>query len=838
MLALRILCATVALLCVTATVSKAQERHALVVGINAYDNLGSLEKAVNDGRAMADSLERAGFTVDAGYDLDRRDFVLLLAQFLDRLEPDDEALVFYAGHAVAIENSNFLVPSDASALEQSSEALIIAESIGQDFLLDQITATGVRLTVVIMDACRNNPFEGLTTRSLGRDAGLAITQPPRGVFMMYSADEGQTALDRLSNDDPHPNSVFTRTLLPLIEEPGIDIVDIARRLRGDVQALAASVQHQQFPVYRDRMQGDGRFIVRPAAIVVDPAVGPAEDFPVIAAPTSPNPCAAARADWPLIGENPSAVLLEAFIAAHDGCPLMMTLASERLAALNLPPPEAPSAQVMQPEPDPEPTPAPQPAANPVLGPTDDPGLDVAALVQACVEVAHPDNVPWNDLQSPRDLFAAEIACDTASGALISGDSTLATHAVDYAMVTALRGRLLHIRDRYAMAADLYRRAAEAGNGVAAHNLGLLYEFGQGGDVDGAQAARWYRRAAELGRTMGWYQYAVLHYDGELVPRNYATALEGMQNGADAGDPRAMNSLGIMYREGAGVDVDIARAVTLFRRAAAAGNGNGMFNLGSAFRWSLGVAQNLEEAARWYQGAVDQGVSDAFAHLGLLYRFGDGVPLDYERAYELFLEGAEYGHGLAFLSLGQMNEAGEGRAVDMAEAVRWYRRGMDVGDLISTANLASAYYYGTGVPQDEDEAGRLFLRAAQAGHPRSMRNLGLFYRDGISFPQDDAEAMRWFRAALEAGDAEANNYIGWQFQFGNGVPVNNTEAAHWFMRGLAAGDPFAIQYPSTFNGAAGREMQALLRETGFYDGAIDGVIGPGTLAAMQAYLDAN
>ena len=137
----------VCLILCLATAAQAQERHALVVGIDAYDNLGSLEKAVNDGRAMAASLERAGFTVDAGYDLDRRGFVQLLAQFLNRLQPEDEALVFYAGHAVAIGNANYLVPSDASALAQSSEALIIAESIGQDFLLDQITGTGVRLTV-------------------------------------------------------------------------------------------------------------------------------------------------------------------------------------------------------------------------------------------------------------------------------------------------------------------------------------------------------------------------------------------------------------------------------------------------------------------------------------------------------------------------------------------------------------------------------------------------------------------------------------------------------------------------------------------------------------------
>lgn len=294
----------------------AQERYALVVGIDEYGQLPSLERAVNDAQAMADTLERAGFNVDAGFNLDRRGFSRLLSQFVSRLAPGDEALFFYAGHAVAIDNGNYLVPGDASAVDQSNETRIISESIGQNFILEQLTETGVRLSVVIMDACRNNPFEGITSRNVGRARGLAIEQPPQGVFMMFSADEGQEALDGLGPDDDHPNSLFTRTLIPLLEEPGLDIVDVARRLRGEVEALAASVGRQQFPVYRDRMRGDGRFYVRGSVDV-----------------SGTDPCLEASDAWQTLRQSDDTAALSAFIESQRGCPTQRALARARLQTL-------------------------------------------------------------------------------------------------------------------------------------------------------------------------------------------------------------------------------------------------------------------------------------------------------------------------------------------------------------------------------------------------------------------------------------------------------------------------------------------------------------------------
>lgn len=793
----------------------AQERHALVVGINTYENLTSLQKAVNDGRAMADSLERAGFTVDSGFDLGRREFVQLLARFLGRLEPDDEALVFYAGHAVAIENRNFLVPSDASALEQSSEALIIAESIGQDFLLEQITATGVRLTVVIMDACRDNPFEGLSTRSAGRDAGLAITQPPRGVFMLYSADEGQSALDGLGPEDTHENSVFTRTLLPLIEEPGIDIVDIARRLRGDVQALAASVQHQQFPVYRDRMQGEGRFIVSPAALVAEP---PAEEesVPQALIETALTPCANARADWSLIGETPSLALLEAFREAHSGCPLMMALAAERLAALNAP----------------EPVPAETVASPPAAETDTEDAVNVAASVQECVALSHPDNVDWETFTTGAPLSNARLACDAALHALRG------TTGPDYFHVTALSGRIESALGHEDAAYELYREAAEGGDGVGAYNFAVLHEQGRGTAVNGDIATRWYRRAGEFGRSSGWYKYGYLHYTGDIVPQDYDRARQGFQAAADGGDALSMYYLGAMHQRGEGVEANDTLAAEWFLRGAEAGDRYSMYHLANAYLNGRGVPRDEAEAARWYRHSSDAGLSPARARLGLMYLDGVGVQQSADTALQLLASAADDGSTFAMRNLGILYYDDDRIRNDYDEAVRWFRRGAEADDAASAVELAFMYFNGQGVGRDVDQAARYFLQAAEGGDLRGMRNAALFYRNGTSFRRDQDAATLWFLTAADAGDAPSMAYLGWQYQSGRGVQRSSGEAAYWFMRSLASGDDLIIRNPNDFTEAAGRELQRLLRDAGHYNGALDGAVGTGTIAAMQAYHDAN
>lgn len=637
-------------LCILAVPSAAlgQERHALVVGINAYESVPQLVTAVNDAEAIAATLEATGFTVDMGTDLNRRDFTRVLATFLDRLQPEDEALVFYAGHAVAIGNENYLVPADVSALEQSSEALIIAESIGQDFLLEQITATGVRLTVMIMDACRDNPFEGLATRSIGRTRGLAITQPPRGVFMMFSADEGQRALDALGEDDANPNSVFTRTLIPLLQEPGLDIVDIARRLRGDVQALAASVNHQQFPVYRDRMQGDGRFVLTPA--ILSASAGDRDQSPA-GQPGQTDACGPARADLALLGQTPTRASLEAFIETYPGCSVPLAIARGMLDRLygeegN----EAPAPEIAEGD-----------------APT---GL---ASVEACESYATPSDTPFTGL-SQDVLNQAETACMAAlSRGLEPGSESLAN-------VSAILGRIHHARENYQQAAQYYATAAEAGHPIALLALGGLYAGGQGVGSDQARAVELYRQSAEAGEPEAMHRLGYMYQSGRGVAQDGAEAVRWYQAGADAGNGAAMAALAYMYQMGQAVPQSIPEALRLYELAAENGHARAMATLGWLYENGRDVARNYQTAAYWYERGAQAGNAAAMDQLARMYADGRGVPQSDVQALHWYQEGAAAGNAASMIGVGWMYQTGSGGApLDPGTAADWYLRGLAAGN---------------------------------------------------------------------------------------------------------------------------------------------------------------
>jgi hypothetical protein len=109
---------------------------------------------------------------------------------------------------------------------------------------------------LILDACRENPFRDVQGRSIGAARGLGPSLPSNGVFILYSAGIGEVALDRLSNADSDPNSVFTRTLIPLIENPNLSLVKVAKEARARVKSLAESIGHRQSPAYYDEIDGD------------------------------------------------------------------------------------------------------------------------------------------------------------------------------------------------------------------------------------------------------------------------------------------------------------------------------------------------------------------------------------------------------------------------------------------------------------------------------------------------------------------------------------------------------------------------------------------------------
>ena len=237
--------------------ARAEKRVALVIGNNDYKNVPKLQKAVNDARTMGDTLKQLGFSVMVAENQTRQAFSETLLAFDAAVGPGDTAFFFYAGHGFEIAGQNFLLPTDVPAASEGQEELVRDASVLADRIIERLQNKNVRTAILVFDACRNNPFERSGTRALAGGGGLApMTQLPEGVFSVFSAGPRQTALDRLSNNDSNPNSVFTRTFAKELLQPGENLVQVAQHTRRLVSEMAETVNHKQIPVYFDQMVDD------------------------------------------------------------------------------------------------------------------------------------------------------------------------------------------------------------------------------------------------------------------------------------------------------------------------------------------------------------------------------------------------------------------------------------------------------------------------------------------------------------------------------------------------------------------------------------------------------
>jgi len=179
------------------------------------------------------------------------------------------------------------------AATEGQEELVRDASVLADRVIERLQNKKVRTSILVFDACRNNPFERSGTRAVAGGGGLApMTQLPEGVFSIFSAGPRQTALDRLSNDDANPNSVFTRTFAKELMQPGENLVQVTQHTRRLVSEMAETVSHKQVPVYFDQMVDD--VFLNGAAKTAEPAkaADPPQKvaaLPPVAVPRPPQP---------------------------------------------------------------------------------------------------------------------------------------------------------------------------------------------------------------------------------------------------------------------------------------------------------------------------------------------------------------------------------------------------------------------------------------------------------------------------------------------------------------------------------------------------------------------
>ena len=249
-----------------ATSAYAEKRVALLIGNNSYSNIPGLKAAVNDAHALGQVLKQLGFTVLIAENQSRRAMSETLLAFDRIVQPGDTAFFFFAGHGFEIRGNNYLLPTDVPAATDGQEELVRDSAFPVERIVDRLQARSARTVILVLDACRNNPFERKGTRGLAGAGGLAPMTPSEGVFIVFSAGAKQTALDGLGNTDANPNSVFTRNFARELSTPGLTLVQVAKRTQSDVKRMAASVRHEQTPAYYDQIVGDVVLLGSPGAI--------------------------------------------------------------------------------------------------------------------------------------------------------------------------------------------------------------------------------------------------------------------------------------------------------------------------------------------------------------------------------------------------------------------------------------------------------------------------------------------------------------------------------------------------------------------------------------------
>ena len=498
----------------------AEKRVALVIGNSAYQTVPKLPNPDNDAKLMSDTLLSLGFFVVGGgarLDLDKSGFDAALAEFSKELVGADVALFYYAGHGVETHGLNYLVPVDA---HPQDEADVFEQMVSTSDILDRLEKSGTRINLVLLDACRDNPFGGRVVRST--TGGLAQMPAPIGTLISFATQPRSVSLDGEGGHSP-----YTRALVEAMQRPGAGLF---KTFNAVGLAVSKATHGQQLPwVSSSPISGNFYFAGK-----AEPAAAATSASPN--APTQPAPLQVARFS------PPSDPLLRDEITDCD-----------RLAAMPNDtghPPNIPGVEVEK--------------------------MNVAAATTACNQAMqlYPD--------VPRFVFEAGRAATARKDYPAARRLYEQAASAGYAMAMNNIGGIFEGGEgelsNYVEAARWYQKAVDAGEPVAMVNLGWLYEQGQGVKKDYAVARRLYETALKAGVTAAMNNLGLMYMKGEGGPRDYAEAQRLFEQGAALGDAACMNGLGVLYYDGDGVPRDRKVARQWYEKAAALGNPQARQNL--------------------------------------------------------------------------------------------------------------------------------------------------------------------------------------------------------------------------------------------------------------------
>lgn len=719
------------------------KRVALVIGNSSYQHTAPLTNPTADAKLIGESLTAAGFQVTTQLDLGDAAFERALVEFGRTSQGADIALIYYAGHGMEFGGQNWLLPIDAKL---EDDLALEVEAISLDRMLAVLG--NARNRIVILDACRDNPFRAMRVAGQGRtvgssglarvelDRGLISTSDgkPIGTLIAFAAAPGAKAKDGLSGG----NSPYAAALAQHLASPGVALSVVFDRVRD---AVLAKTSNQQVPWKNDSM---GELVL----------VGTASPHVLAGAPTTTEDIRegirlhSARQYVEAMGPleraakagNPEAMVWLAYNIGQVGVPEDDARRRQLLldsAAQGWPEAEMLFAEVLISEKNfaeaqkiarnLQSKPAWQGVADALLLRSQNQGKwpkerELSELLQAYRKAADTGSFYAQSLLLELLYFKDGSPQAKQEGYVLAQNLSIYNEAQALYILgeSAWFGRNGATIDKE-KALRWFKTAAADGNPKANSALGYIYKFGNGEvKADAKEATRYFEYAAQMGDPESMFNLAhlLLHFS-EI--KDEKKGLDWLEKAADEGWAEAQNFLGLGYLEGRyGLSINQRKGLELLEKAAEI-NGEAKANLGEMYLAGDLVPKNVKRGLQLTQEAADAGIARAQNALGVLYSGG-----------------------------------GAGLQVNMATAISWYEKAVTLGYPHAQANLAYNLIYGES--KNYVRARILLEQAIQNGNVFGIHSLADLYWNGWGVAVDKDRAIQLLKSAATQGDKNAQETL--------------------------------------------------------------------------------
>jgi len=818
-------------------------RVALVIGNQDYQYVEPLENPLNDLKGITRVLQDADFDVTVGTNLAKKDLERVVRRFLRELQDGDTALFYYSGHALQVGDSNFLLPVDAKLASQYD---LEFESLKVSHLLDYMKAAS-SMQIVMLDSCRDNPFEigslfwGEEEYALGKTRGLRRIPNKLGAFISYATRPGQVAFDGQGPMSPFTTSVVNNAL-----NPSLEIKDLMTKVREEVVRKTGG---QQIP-YEDSTLLTSFYFVppKPEPIVtghhrVSIPVGDVGVELGIPEPVQPEG-GALTATLTLAPEKGNLRLPDGQTVGEGD-----TLTAVQLASLQFVPTGSSAGDI-------------ELIGYEVEDQWGGSASAIASVTLVQAQASEPSNSVDEEREQRLNALLVWLEEQSASGAVTVDigvgpqgvypeaptDNLPATSdwvtvvSVDDELQLTSDGRLLRAGDRFPVS--------------ALRSLALRPQIGSEGEArefslelpssDGAAA----RKVTQLVQPQVTQcdQLATQPFDLQAVTEGrLANTLdpEAVERACASAINKYPEEGRFVFQRGRGAFAagNLDQAIAYFDQAYQMGHVRAGQVLGRMYFLGAGIDRDREKAVELYRAAAERGDPYALHSLGMAEIKGEGTAQDEETGLEKLLQSVEAGHTFSFNAIGGFYLRGEHVEENINRAVYYYNRSAARDDIYGYLNMGTLFRDGKGVPQDYEAALGWFRKAHDGGHPAAGTALGLLYFNGQGVEKNEAEATRWFRESALRGDAWGAYNTAWMLGKQQGEEAGRDRVRMLAM--AVAVDPTssaATKAREDLGGASrsfkAKVLQQTLTDLGFEPGPVDGQPGRKTRQALSEFFSSS